>query len=180
MRKLIFLSLILIQIINSAKIANADENGRKAAELLAGLCYYGINDLSKISSMAKSLGWRDAPEDMIKANRPIDGSGYQMWQAHNINGPVFVSINKGVSDKGENINICSIVVNVTKDNLLGELTNEMALGKAYTQKEPFQVLTTYTLKNPVASKSYLQIIHDGRGGKPINVTMFGIFKISKR
>lgn len=173
MQNFIFIAVMLIQVVIFPTLAKTDENGRKAAELLGGLCYYGISDLERIDAMAKSLGWKLAPKAVLEANRPIDANGFKMWEAHNINGPVFVSINKGVGEKGEEINICSIVFNLSKDNLLSELKKEMVLGKEYKQKEPFQVLSTYTLKNPIVKKSYLQIIHDGRGGRPINAIMIG-------
>ena len=170
----IFISITLIAFFFMNTSSRADQNGLKAAELLSGVCYHTIDNVERVSPMASSLGWVDAPKDVYEANRPIDANGYKMWKAPDINGPVFVSINKGKWSKGEPTNICSIVVNINKENLMQELKKEMVIGKEFSQKQPFQVVSMFRVENKTVKKLFLQIIHDGKGGRPINAIMVGI------
>ena len=153
----------------------AKSPARQAAEAFVGACFHNIDDLSRIISMAKSLNWAVPKKEFLEATKPRDGQGYQGWVLPELinHGPVFVLINRGKTGTGKAANICSVIVNVSKEEILKAFQGQLELKFIREDSQPFQRESFYRAEHPYTAGVTIQILHDGNGNPPINITVVG-------
>lgn len=153
--------------------ASADSKTLVHAEFFVGTCFNSIDDVSRVSSMAETLDWEPMPEDIANSLKPVEGEGYEGWIVQHLDNVYLVGINTG-EFKGRDTNICSVVMDTTKEQFLSDTKDIFELSFLFTDKEPFQRIDFYSTDNFRVSESIIQILYSADGKPPINVSIMGI------
>lgn len=150
---------------------------QEAAEIFYGGCFHYLDDLSKVELIARNMSWKPAPKELLDQTKPKKSEGnFKGWTLPNVvnKGQVFLIINKGKGKDGTPLNICSVIIKISKDQIIDALKKQLTINDIKEEKQTFQMKTSYSSEHPRLKDTLIQVFHDGKGNPPINITVVGV------
>jgi hypothetical protein len=143
---------------------------RKATEFIIGNCYRALDDISRVKSAARLLGWQPMTDDMANVLKPVKGTGFQGWVVRDDANVYLVGVNTGERN-GSKAQICTVVANLAADVLVPLLLNELSVKKPLGRDEAaMQIEDNYEIEHPTESTVFLRVVRGKTREPAVNIT----------
>jgi hypothetical protein len=147
---------------------------KKQIEFFLGTCFGALDDISRVKSLATLLKWQKSPSDFANLGKPVDGNGYESWVVRKEGELYAVAVNQAPWNDKQIANVCSIVVQSSRDEVIAELLRAVKLKKVHEEDEPLQTTYYYQYDSMAVERAMVSVIALKNGGAPVSLGITGI------
>jgi len=148
---------------------------QRAAEFAIGTCYRALDDVSRVRSFARLMGWGGLSPDLLNIFKPVEGGAdFTGWRVSHEGQLFFVGVNVGVF-RGKTANICSVVANQPPDAVRSALLSALKTRSLTVDKDAMQIMEVYELvDHPSVDTAFMTITRLSDGAAPVSVAFMGL------
>jgi hypothetical protein len=154
----------------------AGEITESAAKFIVSTCYDPIDDVSRVSSYARIMKWRELYPDQKNMLRPVDSTFYDAWDVDHDGFTYVVSINRG-HNNGRPTEVCQISVPQRAETIISRVTQMIKTRYIGTNNNGVQISEMFELVSHPSSKSAMMIVAraaDDRDRQFFTIAFLGI------
>lgn len=100
------------------------EAAQSAADFAISTCYAPIDDVSRVSSYARMMGWKALSADEKNVMKPVETKDYEAWQIDHDGDTYVISINHGQL-KGRPTEICQVGIPQRAELVMSKITEKI-------------------------------------------------------
>jgi len=100
------------------------EAAQSAADFVLSTCYEPIDDVSRVSSYARMMHWKELSSDEKNMLKPADSTGFEGWQVDHDGDTYFISISHG-HFKGRPTEVCQMGVPLRAELVVRGITEKI-------------------------------------------------------
>lgn len=137
--------------------ALAKANAESAAKFIVSTCYEVIDDISRVSSYARMMKWRELPADAKNIMKPVDTDFFEGWEVDQDGLTYFVSVNRG-HFKGRPTEVCQVMAQQRAGPIISRITGAIKTRSLGANDEGGQIKELYELVAHPSVKSGAMIV----------------------